>query len=77
MESKGLLELNVRNPYFQLMEEKNKKEHCRFCQSSVNLTHCKECDEITKKECHECNWYEEDNFTHICEMNFSGFSKRE
>ena len=76
MESKGLLELNVRNPYFQILEERNKKEHCRFCQAGVNLTYCNECHEITNKECHECNGYEEDNFAHICELNFNPFSKR-
>jgi len=70
--------MNIRNPYFQILEERNKKEHCRFCQSGVDLTYCNECNEIIKKQCHECSGYEdEDNFNHICEMNFSIFSKRE
>jgi len=77
MESKGLLELMIRNPYFQLLEEKKKNDHCRFCQSGVELTYCKDCNEITKKECLECNGYEEDKFSHICELNFNPFSKRE
>ena len=75
MESKGLLELNVRNPYFQIIAERNKKEHCRFCQSDVNLIRCEKCDEIIKKECHECNGYDGEDFDHICERNFSGFMR--
>jgi hypothetical protein len=70
--------MNVRNPYFQLLEERNKKEHCRFCQSDVNLSYCNECNEITSKICLNCDGYEqEDRFSHICENNFNPFSKRE
>ena len=76
MESKGLLELMIRNPYFQLVEEKRKKEHCRFCQSGVELEYCKDCNEVISKTCNECDGYDEDRFSHICELIFNPFSKR-
>ena len=70
--------MNVRNPYFQILEERNKHDHCRFCQSDVRLTYCSKCNEITQKECLECDGYEQENkFFHICEMNFNSFLKRE
>jgi hypothetical protein len=67
--------LNIRNPYFQIVSERNKNEHCRFCQSDVKLTYCDKCQEITKKQCVECEGYEDDNFEHICEVDFTGFMR--
>jgi len=68
--------MNIRNPYFQLVSEQNKAEHCRFCQSDVELTFCDKCNEITKKQCVECQGYEDDDdFEHICEINFSGIMR--
>jgi len=67
--------MNIRNPYFQIVSERNKSEHCRFCQSEVKLTYCDKCHEITKKQCLECEGYESDDFTHICEVDVSGFMR--
>jgi hypothetical protein len=60
---------------FQILEQRQKNEHCLFCQSDVKLTYCKNCDEITAKECPSCDCYSQDPYIHHCEVNFSRFNK--
>ena len=67
----------MRNPYFQILEQKKKLEHCKFCQAGVKLNYCKECQELISRECLECDSYLEEKRLHICELNNSIYKNRE